>query len=284
VRLKRETKKGEGRGGRREEGGKEGKERRENDSVSATNQTISRWTEKANEDVLRPHIVRSTETRTGDEGDVGVLSDRSVGGKNRLVDVLARMVTSGSTSSPLKNDGEVGVGGGDVDDLSNALDGSRLERDVLDAGRLEGGDDLDGLFRRRHTGGDAEAFDRKTLSPHLLPERELERELTLVDVERVEGDSDSGLDLGLDLGDLGSEGLGVVVTSPGELDVEASVENGRDEAGGDGAGRHSGDHDRGLSEESREWGVNVDLAVPDEKKMKPTEERPISYRLRAQEE
>lgn len=184
------------------------------------------------------------------------------------MDVFARVMTSGSTSSPLKDDGEVRVSGSDVDDLSDTLDGSGLERDVLDAGRLERGDDLDGLLGRRNSSGDTETLDGKTLSSHLLPKRELEGELTLVDVEGIEGDTDSGLDLGLDLGDFGSEGFGVVVTSSGELDVEAGVEDGGDETGGNGARSHTGDHDGRLAEKSREGSVDVDLAVPEEKKQK----------------
>lgn len=208
-----------------------------------------------------PDVLRASETGSGDERDVGVGSDRSVGGEDGLVDVLTRVVTTGSTSGPLKDDGEVGVGGGDVDDLSDALDGSGLERDMLDAGRLEGRDDLDSLLGRRDTGGDAKSLDGKTLSPHLLPKRELEGELPLVDVEGVEGDTDSGSDSRLDVGDLGSEGSGVVVGSSGELDVVAGVEDGRDEASSDSRGGHTGDHDGGLTEKSREGRVDVNLAV-----------------------
>ena len=115
------------------------------------------------------------------------------------------MVTTRATASPLEDDREVGVGGGDVHDLADALDGAGLERDVLDAGGLQRADDLRGLLDGRDTGGDTETFDRETLTAHLLPERELEAKLARVDVERVERDADASRDLALDLGDLRAE-------------------------------------------------------------------------------
>lgn len=143
---------------------------------------------------------------------------------------------------------------------------------MLDTGVPQTIDDLLGLLGRRDTGGDTESLDGETLLAHLLPERELESPvvqrsrgrsasidhlerdesaksrrneaseekdspLPLVDVEGVKGDSDSGLvDETLNFIDLGAKSLGVVVSSSCELDVVASGENGRDEAGLDGGG------------------------------------------------
>lgn len=108
---------------------------------------------------------------------------------------------------------------------------------MLDAGFVEAIDDLLGFLRRRNTGSNAETFDRGTLLLHLLPKRELEGELTLVDVESVERDSDSRLvDQLLDLGNLRSDGLLVVVSSSCELDVVSRFEDSRNETSFDGGG------------------------------------------------
>lgn len=153
---------------------------------------------------------------------------------------------------------------------------------MLDAGLAEAVDDLLRLLGRGDARGDAESLDREAFLLHLLPQRELERPthmhfvslefrseyrdrdvpLALVDVERVERDADAGhLDRLLDLVDLGPERLLVVVSSTGELDVEAGLEDGRDEAGLDGARRHAGDHERRLAKQPTERRVNVHLAV-----------------------
>lgn len=89
------------------------------------------------------------------------------------------MVTTGTSTGPLKDDGEAGVGGSDIDDLAYALDGAGLER----IGRLLGAGDAC---------GNAEALDREPLATHLLPERKLEAELGRVDLQCVESDADAG--------------------------------------------------------------------------------------------
>lgn len=175
--------------------------------------------------------------------------------------VLTAVMTSGTSTSPLKDDGVVGVGRGDVDDLSNTFHRTGLEGNVLDSRRLEVANDLGSLLRRRDTGSDTETFDGKTFPPHLLPERVLEGELPLVDVQGVQSDSDTRFDLALNLGDLGTERLGVVVGTSGQLDVVTGVEGGRDHAGGHGTRGHTSDHDRRLSEQSRERRVDVKLAI-----------------------
>lgn len=85
--------------------------------------------------------------------------------------------------------------------------------------------------------------------------------MTLIDVQRVECDADSRLDGGLDSGNLGSESFGVVVTTSGEFDVVAGVENGTDKAGWDGGRSHTSNHDGWLPEQAGERSVDVKLAV-----------------------
>jgi hypothetical protein len=199
-----------------------------------------------------------SETGTCEELDVRVLTDGGVRSEDRGVEVFARVVTSGTSSSPLEDDREVRVRSGNVDNLTDTVDRScctqplvsdrlktpaktgtrertRLERDVLDAGLVKTIDDLLRLLGRRDTSGDTETFNGGAFLLHLLPERELERKLTLVDVERVQGDSDSRLvDEFRDLVDLGTNGLLVVMSSSGEFDVVTGLETGRNESSFDG--------------------------------------------------
>lgn len=72
-------------------------------------------------------------------------------------------MTSSTTSSPLKDDGRVRIGLGDIDDLPNPVNRARFERDVPDAPISQTVNNLCGLVRARDTSGDAEALDGKTL-------------------------------------------------------------------------------------------------------------------------
>ncbi|MCQ8811741.1 hypothetical protein NQU36_27665, partial [Escherichia coli] len=75
----------------------------------------------------------------------------------------------------------------------------------------------------------------------------MEPELTLVDVQGVEGDTDTWLNSRRDLGDLGSESGGIVVPTTSKLDMVARVESCDVKTGLDGARGHSSDHDGGFS-------------------------------------
>ena len=181
--------------------------------------------------------------------------------KDGLVEIFANVVTTSATTGPLEDDGEIRVGSGDVDDLANAVYRTGLEGDVADARASEAVNDLIRLLSAGNAGGDTETFDRKSLLPHLLPQRELETELALIDVERVEGDTDTIGDLLLDFGNFGTESLCVVVSTTSQLDVVPSIEDCADEASLDGGGGHTSDHDGGLAEETREWGVEEEFAL-----------------------
>lgn len=177
------------------------------------------------------------------------------------MEVFTRVVTTGTTTGPLHDDGVVWVGSGNVDDLPDTFNGSGLEGNVLDTGLLEGGDNFGSLLRGGDTGGDTETFDRETFLAHFLPKRELEGELSLVNVQSVECDTNSGLDPPLDFSDLGSKSLGVVVTTTGKFNVVTGVKSGSHKVGADGGGGHTGNHDGRFTEQSGEGSVNVDLAV-----------------------
>ena len=180
------------------------------------------------------------------------------------MDVFARMVTTCPSPCPLKDDGEVGIGGSDVNNLTNAVHRTRLEGNVLNTGLGETLNYLCGLLRCWNTGSDAEPFNGEALTAHLLPERELEVELARVYVKGVQGDTDTSRDIGLNLGDFGAEGCRVVVTSSGQLDVITGGEDGAYETGLDGRWCHTRNHDRRFAKEPGEGCVNMNGSVAEE--------------------
>jgi hypothetical protein len=178
-----------------------------------------------------------------------VVANGRIGREDWLVYVFARVVTTCASTGPLENDREVGIGGGDINDLTNAVHRTRLERNVLDTGLGETLDDLSGLLRRWNTGSDTKSFNGEALTTHFLPKRKLEGELTRVDIEGIQGYTDTSRNIGLDLGDFGTEGCGVVVTSSSQLDVVTCGKNGAHETRLDGRRGHTRNHDWRFTEE-----------------------------------
>src|SRR5882757_5850913 len=136
----------------------------------------------------------------------------------------------------------MGVRGGNVYDLTNAVHRTGLERDVLDTSLRETLDDLCSLLRRWNAGGNTKSFNREVFTTHLLPERKLEGKLAGVDVEGIQGDTNTGRDVGLDLGDFGSEGCRVIVTPSGQLDVVTGGEDSTHKSRPDRRRCHACDH------------------------------------------
>jgi len=61
---------------------------------------------------------------------------------------------------------------------------------------------------------------------------------------------------------LRAQGSSVVVTTVSQLDVIAGVGNSADKARLDHRSCHTSDHDRGLAEETREGGINMEFTIP----------------------
>src|SRR5580704_14519751 len=210
---------------------------------------------------VRPNVLGRTEPGPTNERNMAPLANRPLRGKNWLMEILERVVTSSTPSSPLENDGEIGIGLGNIDDLPNPINGTRLERDMLDARIPQPVDDLCSLLGPGDTGSNAETLIQKTLFSHLLQQGELEPELTGIDVERVERDADTRRDLGLDLRYLGAEGGSIVVSTAGKFNMVSCIKDCADEACFDGCGSHPGDHDGGFAQESRERRVEMDHSI-----------------------
>lgn len=90
--------------------------------------------------------------------------DGTVSGENGLVQIFEGMVASSTATSPLHDDGVIGVGSGDVRHLAYAVNRTRFERNLLSASGIETIDNLDGLFSGGDTRGDTKTFNRKASS------------------------------------------------------------------------------------------------------------------------
>jgi hypothetical protein len=75
------------------------------------------------------------------------------------MEILARVMASGASTSPLKNDREIGVRSGDRDDVTNAVDGTWFECDMLDTSLFQRIDNLCSLLGGWNTSRDAESFN-----------------------------------------------------------------------------------------------------------------------------
>jgi hypothetical protein len=193
-----------------------------------------------------------------------VLPNVGVGRENGLVEILARVVTTCTTTSPLENNRVVRMSGGNGYDLADTLDGAGFKGDMTNAGRFQPLDNIGGLFRCRNTSGDAKTFDGDALTLHVLPERELERKLAGVDIEGVEGKTNTRRNLREYFGDFGTESCGVVMPPTSKLNVVASTKSGADEASLDGSRSHTRDHEWRLAEETGEGGIDLQATIAGE--------------------
>ena len=73
------------------------------------------------------------------------------------------MATSRTATGPLKNDSEVGIGRSDIDNLTNAIDGTCFESNMADPNRREASNDLSSLLSGWDTSSYAESLDRQAL-------------------------------------------------------------------------------------------------------------------------
>jgi hypothetical protein len=156
------------------------------------------------------------------------------------MEILVRVMTA---SHPLEDDGKVRVRFGNVDDLANSICASRLERSVANASLPQTGNDLSRLLRSGDAGSNSETLDGQTLLAHLMPQRELEAELTWVDVE---GDTNPSWDTRPDFVHLFAKCSVIVMSAASKLNMIPSIQYGADETRLYSARHHAGDHDGGL--------------------------------------
>src|SRR6187549_59254 len=130
------------------------------------------------------------------------------------------MVTTTSSTSPLKDNWEGRVGLGYVDHRLDRLDGARLESDVLETKGLDVLlSDLDG----RDTSTDGQTLNRDTLGSQSPNQRNLPRHCSGVDVNQVDRDTPTSRNSLLDLRESLRHGPGIVVSTSSQLDVVTGV-------------------------------------------------------------
>ena len=118
---------------------------------------------------------------------------------------------------------------------------------MLDARITERTNGFRGFLGARNTGSNTETFDGQPLTLHLLPQGELEAELTRVDVERVERNAHSRRNQRLYFRNFGTNGSSIVVAPTSKFNVVASAEDGTDEASLYRGRRHARNHNGRLA-------------------------------------
>ncbi|KAF3401859.1 hypothetical protein F1880_009718 [Penicillium rolfsii] len=206
---------------------------------------------------VRVGILGTSETTTSDQDDVVLLADAAVHLEDGLVEVLEGVVTTTTTTGPLQDDGELGVGLGNVDDLLNGIAGAGLEGNVLDAESL---DVLVGDLDGRDTSTNGQTLNGDTLGTQAADQRDLPPHGTGVDVDQVNGDTPARRDNLLDLVDGSGHGLRVVVTTTSQLNVVAGIHSGGDEVPRNSGRGHTSDHNRGDTQQATHLGVNISLS------------------------
>ena len=205
-----------------------------------------------------------TDAAADDEHHVGHGADGVVGGQEHGVQVLPRVVATGVSVFDLDDDGAVGHGAGDGQDLTDLVHGAGLEGDVGEALGVEALEQGGGLVELGDPGGDGDAVDggaagaglgQQALGPQVqVPQ-------VAVHEHGVEGRGAPGLEGLLQaLEVLGQDG-GSGLAPAGELGPVAGVGGGSHDGGIHGGGGHSRQEYRAAPGQAGEGGVQGEAAV-----------------------
>ena len=199
-----------------------------------------------------------------DKDHVGHGADGVVGGQEHGVQVLPRVVATGVPVLDLDDDGAVGHGPSNGQDLTDLVHGAGLEGDVGEALGVEALEQSGGLLELGDPGGDGDAVDggatgaglgQQALGPQVqVPQ-------VAVHEHGVEGRGAPGLERLLQaLEVLGQDGGGGLAPT-GELGPVAGVGGGRHDGGIHGGGCHSRQEHRAATGQAGEGGVQGEAAV-----------------------
>ena len=205
-----------------------------------------------------------TDTAADDEHHVGHGADGVVGGQEHGVQVLPRVVATGVSVLDLDDDGAVGHGAGDGQDLTDLVHGAGLEGDVGEALGVQALEQGGGLLELGDTGGDGDAVDggapgaglgQQALGPQVqVPQ-------VAVHEHGVEGRGAPGLERLLQaLKVLGQDGGGGLAPA-GELGPIACVGGGRHDGRIHSGRGHSRQEYRAAPGQAGEGGVEGETAV-----------------------
>ena len=174
------------------------------------------------------------------------------------------MVATGVPVLDLDDDGAIGHGAGDGQDLTDLVYGARFEGDVGEALGVETLEQGGGLVELGDPGGDGDAVDggapgaglgQQALSP------EVQVPQVAVHEHGVEGRGAPGLERLLQALEVLSQDGGSGLAPTGELGPVAGVGGGRHDGGIHGGGGHSSQEHRAAPGQSGEGGVEREAAV-----------------------
>ena len=167
-------------------------------------------------------------------------------------------MTTSTATSPLKNNRESGVGSSNGKNQRDGLNGTRLERNMLQAKIT---DVLVGNLNGGNTSTNGDTLNGVALSTESLDQRNSPAHKSRVDVNQVDGNTNTRLDARLDiLQGLSELGRGKVATTR-QLNVVTSIESSSNKGRMKGGRSHTRNHNGSTAKHSRELGVNVNLVA-----------------------
>ncbi len=201
---------------------------------------------------------RRADAAADHEHEVGLLANLGVGAEQQIIQGFPGMVAARGTAFDL--DEHLGRRHrlGDAHDLTNLVDGSRLEAHVGETVRVEAADQLHRLIEFRNAGGDDNAINRcaaGTLLRHDALGTELQVPQVTVHEHGVEFDGAAFLKLLFELGDMAVEHAGGHLAASGEFRPVAGVGGSGDDFRFHGGRGHAGQQHRGLAGELGERGA-----------------------------
>ncbi|KAH3662367.1 hypothetical protein OGAPHI_005619 [Ogataea philodendri] len=110
-------------------------------------------------------VLSRTESRTCNKNDVWISSDLGVHLQDWLMEVLERVVTTTSSTSPLHNNREVRVGLSNVDTLADGVNRTWLQSQV---GQAQSLNVFGSNFERWNTSSNRQRLDRESLGSQIL--------------------------------------------------------------------------------------------------------------------
>ena len=174
------------------------------------------------------------------------------------------MVAAGVPVFDLHDDGAVGHGPGDGDDLTDLVDGAGLEGHVGEALGMQAGQQGNRLVELGDAGGDNDAVHRGAGTAG-LGQQALSAQVQVPQVAIHEHGVESGrasrLQGRLEAGEVLGQDRGGGLATAGEFGPVAGIGGGGDDSGIDGGGGHAGQHHRRTAGQTGESGVEGEPPV-----------------------
>ena len=201
---------------------------------------------------------RRTDAATGHEHEIGLFTHFGIGAQQQIVKGLPGMMPAGGAAFDFDQHLGGGHGLGDAYDLTNLVDGARLEAHIREAIGIEAVDEFHGFIEFRNAGGDDHAVDggaAGTLLRHDALGTELQVPQIAVHEHGVEFDGATFLELLLEFGHMAVEHTGGHLAAACEFRPVAGVGGSGDDFRLHGGRGHAGEQHRSLAGELGERGT-----------------------------